>query len=189
MARLPDPIEILDDDEVDAFERMAQVRAGAEGKAELAEVYVRMFNNPSLAIKVGELGELLRFNGILPDFERELAILRFAARVGSAYEWAHHQRPAIQAGVDRAMIDAIAAGDIPATLPDTARAVLEAVDAVVAKRSIPKAVQQRLFEAFGNAGVVEVVALCGLYGLMDYMVTAFDIEVEPWLPDAPSPCP
>lgn len=33
-------------------------------------------------------------------------------------------------------------------------------------------------------GVVEVVALCGLYSLMGYMTTAFDIPIEPGLPAA-----
>ena len=56
---------------------------------------------------------------------------------------------------------------------------------MVAKRSIPAQVQQRFVDAYGNAGIVELVVLCGLYGIMGDMVTAFDIELEAGLPDPP----
>jgi 4-carboxymuconolactone decarboxylase len=61
----------------------------------------------------------------------------------------------------------------------------QALDAVVAKQSIPAEVQQRFVEAHGDAGIVELVALCGLYTIMGNMVTAFDIEVEDGLPTPP----
>ncbi len=112
-------------------------------------------------------------------------ILRYAARQGFGYEWSHHQRPARLAGIGQDVIDGLTAGNVPATLPDASQAVLEAVDAVVAKRSIPAAVQQRIVDAHGTAGVVEVVVLCGLYAIMGYMVTAFDIATEEGLPEAP----
>jgi 4-carboxymuconolactone decarboxylase len=74
---------------------------------------------------------------------------------------------------------------VPAALPEASQAVLAAVDTVVAKRSIPADVQQRIVDAHGTAGVVEVVALCGLYAIMGYMISAFDIAVEEGLPAAP----
>ncbi len=56
---------------------------------------------------------------------------------------------------------------------------------MVAKRSIPPEVQRRFVDAHGNAGMVELVVLCGLYALMGYMTTAFDIEIEKGLPVPP----
>jgi 4-carboxymuconolactone decarboxylase len=182
MATLPDPTASLTGADRELFEHMASARAHAEGRAHLGEVYVRMFNNPAVTAKVGALGEHLRFHGVLPDAVRELVILRYAARQGYAYEWSHHQHPAKLAGLDQNTIDALTAGQVPDTLPDDSRAALEAVDAVVAKRSIPVAVQQRFVAVHGNAGIVELVALCGLYAIMGHMVTAFDIEIEEGLP-------
>ena len=60
-----------------------------------------------------------------------------------------------------------------------------AVDAVAAKHSIAADVQQRIVDAHGTAGVVEEVALCGLYATMGYMVTAFDIAIEEGFPESP----
>ncbi|CAM4465045.1 Carboxymuconolactone decarboxylase family protein [Mycobacterium basiliense] len=187
MAQLPDPTDQLEAEDKAIFDRMASVRAHAEGRARLGEVYVRMFNNPALAGKVGALGEHLRFHGTLPDDIRELIILRFATRQGSGYEWSHHQRPAQQAGVSADTIAELTAGAVPATLPNASQAVLQAVDAVTAKRSIPSGIQDRIVAAYGEAGVVELVVLCGLYATMSYMVFAFDIPIEDGLPTPPDP--
>ena len=111
MAPLPDPTDQLAGEDKAVFDRMASVRAHAEGRAGLVEVYVRMFNNPVLARSVGALGEQLRFHGTLPDDVRELAILRFATHQGSGYEWSHHQRPAELAGVSAEALAELAAVD------------------------------------------------------------------------------
>jgi 4-carboxymuconolactone decarboxylase len=185
MAGLPDPTAVLEGADRDLFDHMASARAHAEGRTQLGDVYVRMFNNPGVTGKVGALGEHLRFHGVLPDDVRELVILRFAARQQIGYEWSHHQRPARLAGLDQHTIDALTAGRIPDALTDASQAALEAVDAVVAKRSIPAEVQKRFVEVHGNAGIVELVALCGLYAIMRQMVTAFDIELEAGFPDPP----
>lgn len=185
MAELPDPTETLKGDERATFDHMAAARSHAEGRSQLGDVYVRMFDNPGAAAKVGALGEHLRFHGVLPDEVRELVILRYAVRVGVGYEWSHHQRPAKLAGISQEVIDALTAGEVPASLPEASQAVLEAVDAVVAQRSIPAGVQRRIVDAHGAAGMVEVVAVCGLYAIMGYMVTAFDIPIEEGLPQPP----
>lgn len=185
MAPLPDPKNSLSPIDREVFDHMAQARSHAEGRSHLGKVYVAMFNNPGVAAKVGALGEHLRFGGTLPDDVRELTILRYASRQGFWYEWSHHQRPAHLAGVDQDTIDAVTAGDVPESLPTSTQAVLRAVDAVAAKKSIPADLQHQIVETHGNAGVVEVVAICGLYAMMGYTVTAFDIAIEDGLPEPP----
>ena len=185
MAQLPDPSASLTGTAHKQYEHMASARSHADGRAALGEVYVRMFNNPDVAVTVGALGEQLRFNGVLPDSLRELVILRYSATNRLGYEWSHHQRPARLAGLTEEVIAELSRGGIPEALDDASRAVLEAVDAVVADQSIPADVQGRIVDAHGTAGVVEIVALCGLYALMGYMVTAFDIGLEDGFPTPP----
>jgi len=185
MAALPDPTATLRGADKKMFDHMASARAHADGRAQLGDVYVRMFNNPAVAAKVGALGEHLRFSGVLPDSVRELVIVRSSARQRYGYEWSHHQRPAKLAGIGQDVIDAVTAGDVPDSLPDASRAALQAVDAVVAKRSIPADVQRRFVGAYGNAGIIELVVLCGLYAIMGYMTTAFDIDIEEGFPVPP----
>ncbi len=185
MAALPDPTDELRGDDRAAFDHMASARAHAEGRATLGDVYIRLFNNPAVARKVGELGEQVRFHSTLPDDVRELVILRYASRAGFGYAWSHHQRPARLAGISGAVIDGLTRGEVPRELSDAAQAALEIVDAVVAKQSVPAAVQQRFVDAHGEAGIVEVVVLCGLYAIMGYTTAAFDIPIEEGLPEPP----
>lgn len=185
MARLPDPTETLTGADREIFDHMASARAYAEGRAHLGDVYVNMFNNPGVAAKVGALGEHLRFHGVLPDEVRELVILRYATREQFGYEWSHHQRPAKLAGIDQEVIDALTAGKVSKSLSDASQATLEIVDALCAKKSIPADVQKRFVDVHGVDGIVEVVAVCGLYAIMGYMTKAFDIAVEEGLPDPP----
>ena len=189
MAQLPDPRPQANAEVLAEMERMAGVRSDSDGRAELASVYVAMFNNPGLARCVGALGEHLRFAGTLPDHIREAAILRYAAANAFAYEWAHHVRPARLAGIADEIIAALAGPAVPGGLDPIQRAAVEAVDDVVAGREITAEVQRTLAEAVGNAGVVELVGLCGLYALMGYMTTAFAIDVEPGLPGLPASRP
>jgi 4-carboxymuconolactone decarboxylase len=185
MAELPDPRPTADAATLDEMQRIAQVRSHADGRAELAGVYVAMFNNAAVARLVGVLGEHHRFDGTLPDDVRELAILRYAARRRLTYEWAHHVRPARLAGVDEATIAALATGAVPPGLDARRAAAVEAVDQILAGREIAADTQRILTREFGDTGVVELVALCGLYALMGYMTTAFAIEPEPDLPQLP----
>jgi 4-carboxymuconolactone decarboxylase len=185
MAELPDPRPTAAPATLLEMQRIAQVRGHADGRAELADVYVAMFNNTAVARLVGALGEHLRFDGKLPDDVRELAILRYAARRRLDYEWAHHMRPATLAGVDEATIAALAADAVPLGLDPTHAAAVEAVDQIVDGSEIAPDTQRILTREFGDAGLVELVALCGLYALMGYMTTAFAIDPEPDLPQRP----
>ncbi len=116
MARLPDPRPHADPATLAEIQRMALLRSYSDGRAELGSVYIAMFTNPAVARAVGALGERLRFEGTLPDQLREIAILRFAARSGYDYAWAHHVRPATLAGVSKGTIEALAAPVVPPDL-------------------------------------------------------------------------
>jgi alkylhydroperoxidase family enzyme len=179
MAALPDPRPLLDADAQAELQRITAARSDAEGRAEVSAVYVAMFNNPAVARSVGALGEQLRFHGALPDQIREIAILRYAARNSLAYEWAHHQRPAKLAGLSPEMINALGSDARPDELNGIQRATVQAVDQIANGEEIAEPIQQVLADAFGNGGLVELAALCGLYALIGYMTTAFAIPVEP----------
>ncbi|MHB1518386.1 MAG: carboxymuconolactone decarboxylase family protein [Acidimicrobiales bacterium] len=124
----------------------------------------------------------------LPDPTARLSEEDRAARERVGYEWAHHQRLSERAGIDLSTMAALVDPAVPGWLSDPGRAVVEAVDATVDRRPGPQEVQEvqdGLAASFGWVGVVEVVALCGLYCLMGGIVTAFDIGVEDGLPAPP----
>lgn len=186
MAKLPDPTDSLNPTDLATYEKMAKARSGADGRAALGDVYVRMFNDPAIATSVGNLGDQLRFHGCLPAKIREAIILRYASQNKLGYEWSHHQRPAKIAGLSEHEIQDITQNIIPKNMDTVLKSALQAVDAVSAKQSIPSDIQACIVEAYGNKGVVELVALCGLYAVMGYFCIAFDIEIEPGFPAPPA---
>jgi 4-carboxymuconolactone decarboxylase len=80
-----------------------------------------MLQCPALMEHVGKTGEVLRFQGCLPEQVRELAICVVARETSNQFEWQMHAPLAIKAGVAQNAIDAIHAGCRPKGLP----AVLE----------------------------------------------------------------
>ncbi|MEI6623584.1 MAG: carboxymuconolactone decarboxylase family protein [Actinomycetes bacterium] len=185
MAPLPPLPEPLPNEVRNEMNRMAAVRSHAEGTENLGAVYQTLFHNPALARSVGSLGEAIRFRGDLPDDIRELIILRYAVKAGFGYEWSHHQRAARQAGLPQTTIRQLVAGELPPGLREEQRAAVIAVDAVVAKQSIPSDAQAVLIDHVGQAGIVELVVACGLYAIMGYTVTAFEVPLDPGFPKPP----
>jgi 4-carboxymuconolactone decarboxylase len=175
MAPLPDPTSTLRGDDLATYRQMDAAR----GEGALGQVYVRMFNNPTVAKLVGDLGAHLRFHGVLPGDTREIVILHLARRLEVAYEWVHHLAPADRAGVPHDVIAALDAGTPPPGLRPEQTAALAAADAVIELRSIPEAPQHELIAAHGVEAIVELAALVGLYRLIAGMITAFDIPIEP----------
>ncbi|ETN79341.1 alkylhydroperoxidase AhpD family core domain protein [Necator americanus] len=70
-------------------------------------------HNPELADLAQALGEYCRFGSALPPRLSELAIVTTAAHWRSGYEWAAHERHALNAGVSGDALCAIAANRAP----------------------------------------------------------------------------
>jgi len=181
VSTLPDPTESLIGDDRSTYMQMAAVR----GEGRLGDVYVRMFNNPRLAGLVGQLGEHLRYHGILPGDVRELVVLHIAQRMRTGYEWSHHVRLAADAGLDAGAVAALAEGREPDGLRPDQQAALDAADAVFDLDSIPEGVQAVLIDAYGAAGVVELAVLVGMYRLVAGFVAGFDVSLEHGFPRSP----
>lgn len=178
MSNLPDPRKSARPEVLAEIERMGALRSNSSGRAELGAVYLALFNNPDLAVKVGNLGEAIRFDGILPDATRETAILRFAGLTDCPYIAAHHRGPAARAGVAPEVIEELGSGLLPAGLDPSTEAVVMAVGQVIRGERLEQEVQASIEEAFGVEGLVEVVVLCGLYGIMKMTVDSFGVAVE-----------
>ena len=178
MAQLPDPTPTLDAEGRAIYQRLAGPRGGLHG------MYLALMNNPVLADHIGALGTYLRFQGLLSDDVRELAILATARGLGVAYEWQQHAPIALAAGVPQAVVSALQAGDFTASSMSALYLdICGAARHVVAQESLPDALQQRLQQALGLKGVVELVVLCGFYRCIANVVTAFDVA----LPNAGPP--
>ena len=102
------------------------------------------------------------------------------------YEWFAHCRIALEAGVDAAAMEAIRTGARPTTLPADQMMAYEAAEEITRTKRLSDATYARAVEAFGEEGVVEIVAACGYYTLVGLTLNVADVP----LPDGePLPFP
>lgn len=130
---------------------------------------------PKLGFGVQHLGEMLRFEGILPDVLREVAILAVAAAWRANYEWWAHARIAAKAGVSDADIARIKSGHAPDE--HDAAVVYTFADALTREHRVPEADYAAALALLGEAGVVELVVLVGYYGLVSATLNAFEVAI------------
>ena len=172
MAELPDPIPDLHGDDRRTYERML-ARRQRHGVG-LYGPYVPLLNHPQLAERIEELGGYLKFDGVLPRDRYQFVVLAFAHAVGAEFEWRDHVQHALDAGVPPTAIDALGAGG---ELAEPYRMLAEAVTSTIGYRDLPQDVQDRIVADVGVKGLVEVVALCGVYALIAMVSAAFAVPV------------
>lgn len=173
--RLPELIELSPAQQA-LEERMARRRGRLE-------VYRALLHHPALAGRVSELGEAIRFEGVLPEALRELATLRVAWRLGCGYEWALHRELGARAGLP---VEAWEGGDWGGLEP-TQQRVVEAVDLALERVDLPGPLQRALADEVGHEGVLELVVLAGFYALLAGVIGCFQVPAppgSPWLPEA-----
>jgi 4-carboxymuconolactone decarboxylase len=132
-------------------------------------------HSPEFGARAQKLGEFLRYDTNLGPRLSELAILLTARFWTSHYEWYAHKREALKAGLDPALIDAIAARKTPVLSDIKLRAVYDYVTAMHQTHRIPDDVYAAAIRELGEQGVVELVGLLGYYTLVAMTLNAFEI--------------
>ena len=142
-----------------------------------------MVHAPDAGGPLGSLGAALRFGTSLGRRLTEVAILTVATRWQAEFEWSAHARIAREAGVPDAVVDAIGAGKEPVFAADDERIVHATVGELITSGHLSPASYAAAHELLGNTGVVELVALCGYYTTISFLLNAFEVAppagVEP----------
>ena len=116
---------------------------------------------------------------VLDQRQRELAILRTARLVDSAYEWMHHVEVARMVGITEMELNAIDVGRLElAPFPEPDRLLLEAVPQILAHRRSDDRAFAALRAAFSLRELVELHLIVGLYATIAGVVADFDVELD-----------
>lgn len=144
-----------------------------------------VLNNPELTYRVAHLGSFIRFDSVLPDKVRELAILATAREVDARFEWAGHYRIAKEAGITEEQLEAIANRTAPAGFSDEDALPVNIALELRRTNSLSDASFNAAREKFGEAGVIELIAAVGYYSLMGCLLNGLQIEPTPDAPQLP----
>jgi len=140
------------------------ITQGPRGR--LSGPFIALLRSPELCQRTQLLGEYLRYDSGIPPRLRELAILATARHWHQNYEWNSHAAIAERAGLPRALIDALGAGQPPDPLAADEAAVLGFCDELHQKHAVSDATYARAREVLGEAGVIELCGICGYYALL-----------------------
>jgi 4-carboxymuconolactone decarboxylase len=129
-----------------------------------------LLRSPEVGDLAQEFGAATRFKSSLPQRLYELAILVTARHWTAQYEWQAHHRSALQAGLSAAICDAIAAGRRPASMQKDEEALYNFVSELLNTKQVSDATFVAAKSAFGERGVVDIIAVTGWYSTVSMML-------------------
>jgi AhpD family alkylhydroperoxidase len=115
--------------------------------------------------------------GRLPRADTELLILRVAHNTGCDYEWGHHGRIALQAGLSEAEVERVREGDGGEGWSARQQALLRAADQLHTERRISDETWAVLRPLLSDEELIELCMLVGHYEML--AMTLNSLEVEP----------
>jgi 4-carboxymuconolactone decarboxylase len=134
---------------------------------------------PGVGRHLSSLGGTLRFSTSIDRRLSELAIITVGAAWKAEFEWWAHERLAREHGVPDAVVEAIGRGDDPPFDAKDERLVYAVARQLTETGRIDQASYDAARELLGDEGMVELVALCGYYTLVSYLVNAFAVPLPP----------
>jgi 4-carboxymuconolactone decarboxylase len=172
VARLPSiSRDELSVEEQAIWDRLATSRGSVRGP------FALLIHHPALADRVGELGAQIRFKSVLSGADRELAILAAGREVEATYEWAAHEPLGLKEGTRPEAIEVLRnKADSNGLLPRE-RVIIDTVRALYHQHRIPDELYQRAEAELGRQGLVELVVLSGYYGMIGFVLNAFEAEL------------
>ncbi|KHL13401.1 4-carboxymuconolactone decarboxylase [Mumia flava] len=135
-------------------------------------------NSPELCDRVEALGAFTRFDSSLPTHLRELTLLMAARNWDAQYSWNAHVDKAVEAGVPREAVEAIARRE-PATFADEAdQAFHDFCHEVLTEHFVSDATFARALEHFGPQGLVDAIGSLGNFTMLGMCLNTFQVDLQ-----------
>jgi len=121
--------------------------------------------------------------GKLPRADSELLILRTASNCGCEYEWRHHERIALSAGLIAEQIAAVREGE--ADFSPRQQVLLRAADELHAERNLSDETWAELSGFLSDTELIELCMLVGHYEMLAMTINSLRVQPDA-MPDRPS---
>jgi 4-carboxymuconolactone decarboxylase len=152
-----------------AYDRIAATRGSVRGP------FAVLLHHPLLGERVADVGEQIRFHGVLPGALRELAIVATARELEAAVEWVAHAPLALQEGASVEAVEVVRLQRPTAGLSPQEALVIDAVRALFVDHTLSDAMYAQVESAFGRQGLIELTVLAGYYGLLGFVLNTLQV--------------
>jgi 4-carboxymuconolactone decarboxylase len=129
-----------------------------------------LLRSPEMGDLAQKFGAQMRYHSSLPPRLNEFAILITARFWTAQFEWQAHHKNALAAGLNPALIDALAAGKRPSPMQPDEEAVYNFCTEVLNTKQASDAAFQAAKEKFGERGVVDLMGVVGYYQFVSLLL-------------------
>ena len=141
--------------------------------------FVPLLRSPELMDCAQRMGEYLRYRSAIGTRLSELVILVVARRWDQQVEWAIHAPIALRAGIDAAVVDAIANDHMPERMSGDEALVYAFTMELNTRRAVSDTTFERARERFGEQGVVDLLGLNGYYTFLAMLMNGAQTAAPP----------
>ena len=141
--------------------------------------YNVLLRSPELGQLAQKFGAHTRFHSSLPLHLNELAILLVARFWSCQFVWFAHRRMGADAGLDEALINAIAKGQKPAFTHPDIEAVYVFCNELLQTRRVGDAAYADMVARFGETGVVDAMGTMSYYTLVSMSLNVDGYPLPP----------
>jgi len=137
-----------------------------------------LLRSPEVGEASQQLGNAIRFSSGLSGRERELATLMAGRAWTSTYEWYAHARYALDEGIDKSVVDAIAAHRTPdlKAMPAEDAMVWRVADELLYTRRVTDATYKEALAILGERRLLSTVTIAAYY---EYVSMLLNVDRYP----------
>ena len=185
----PERMPMIADADMTPAQKKAAADLIAGPRGEVKGPFVSLLRSPDFMSRVQKVGEYIRFVCPLDKRINEFAAIIAARHWNQQFEWWAHYRQALEAGLDRAIADAVAEGRRPTGMAQDEEIVYDLLTEVLNTKGASDTTYKRAVTKFGEQGVIDVIGVAGYYALLAMVmnVTRTAVPEGPPLPLAALP--
>jgi len=169
----------LSPSKLSAAQKAAATELAAGPRGGVVGPFIAALRSPELMSRLQRLGEYVRYDNVLGPRLTEFAILLTARAWTQQFIWAMHVESAAEHGVARGVIDAIALGRRPRRMAGDESVVYELLAELGKAQVVSDATYERAVAAFGEAGVIDLLAVAGYYATLAMILNVARTPLPP----------
>jgi 4-carboxymuconolactone decarboxylase len=158
-------------------------------RGEVMGPFIPALRSPELTTRLQRLGEYLRYHNALGARLTEMTILLTARQWTQQFEWHVHAPLAEQHGLSVGLIEAIADGRRPAEMAEDEAALYDFFIELDRNGAVSDSTYARALGAFGETGVIDLVATVGYYGTLAMVMNVARTPLPPGAEPGLAPFP
>ena len=158
------------------------IQSGPRG-AGLRGPFNALLRSPALCDLVQRVGAYVRFGSSIPAPLNELAICLAGRKWGAQYEFYAHRRLAIDAGLNPAILDAVAQGHRPPDMTGDETIVYDFVTDLLSTGQVADSRYAAALDRFNERGIMDLVGAVGYYSLVSLVLNVAQVP----LPEGEAP--